>query len=485
MKFVILGVLIVVLIGFLVVVWKARGEWRWYHLLSVVLVMFLTCAFIFPVAGVAKSRQAWHQVKEKLESRAEKAVNDQKELKYGSAEDVGGVLALSQELAKISVEAGRVWRGLQMQTNTVNTVTLIKPQDDTVVPPELAAGEEGAEAAPAINAPLIPKDLVVYGYAEGPQPGAEVPIPVFYLGEFRVTQSAPDRITVVPTTDLEPEQQQAIKDRKASRWSLYELLPLDGHKPFIALGSKPSADNLFGRVDEDLVKRLFGNERVDAKTLEHYLRDGTRSVPDDPPSSRWTKIEFTKKHKIEVDSPEQRGALDGGFFDGNGRAVDSRLQRNEDNEVAFSVGDQIVVKEEAADQLIDEGVAKLIDTFYVRPLNDYRYVLRNIRTRLTQLATREEELEFAKAVLEEAIRATNSMITTNQEAKLKLEQDFNQIEIEGKAITTYHDELAAKVKSTQQEVVRLYCSNQTLEAELTRIHDAIQTRMNVLTTSVR
>jgi hypothetical protein len=290
-------------------------------------------------------------------------------------------------------------------------------------------------------------------------------------------------VTLTPTGPLEPNQLQALNNRQARSWSLYEMLPLDDHYPFIAEGSVPSDDNFFGRVDGDLVRRLLGNE-ISPETLQSYLRDGNRATQDDPPLSRWTKIEFIKNHPIEVDSPEQRGALDGGFFDGNGRAVDGRLQRGEDGQVKFSKGDLILVKEEAADELIDEGAARLVDRYYLRPLNDYRFVLRRIRLRLSELANRTTELEFEKKVLEEAIEKTAGMLVVNQDIKLKLEQDLAQFRVEKNAIQDYTEKARQRVDKMREEMIRLHRENINLEQQLEEKHLSIQRRLDALT-SVR
>ncbi len=66
MKFALLGLLVVLLIGFFVVVWKAAREWRWYNIVAVCITLLLAVLFLFPTAGVLRSRAAWHQVKERL-----------------------------------------------------------------------------------------------------------------------------------------------------------------------------------------------------------------------------------------------------------------------------------------------------------------------------------------------------------------------------------------------------------------------------------
>ena len=199
------------------------------------------------------------------------------------------MISLSQKLAKVGIEAGRRWRNLRMQTADPNNITLSRSPAE--------AGDE----AEAPTEPLIPESMVVFGFAEGQIEGVEVSIPMFYLGEFKVTASTPNQVTLAPTGPLEQTQLEAIVQGKAKSWSLYELLPLDGHTPFIAAGSVPDNDNLFGRTDADLVKqslqsaaRMMGDagatpevleelNKLRAETLESYLRNGTQAEQDDKP----------------------------------------------------------------------------------------------------------------------------------------------------------------------------------------------------------
>ena len=208
-------------------------------------------------------------------------------------------------------------------------------------------------------------------------------------------------------------------------------------------------------------------------TLADYLRDGSRSKPDDPPASRWVKIEFIKPHSIVVDSLEKRSVLDGGFFDGTGQAVDSRLQRSEDDAASFKPGDQIPIKEEAANELIDQGVAKLVDTYFARELHDYRFVLRRIRLRISELAILEKELQYENTVLQGAIDATVTMLAANQEAKLKLENDVAKIQVERAAIKKYAADVANEVATTRERLVAIYRSNVELDKELKQLHAGI------------
>ena len=485
MKFAVLGLLVVLLIGFFVVVWKAARDWRWYNIVAVCITMLLAVLFLFPTAGVLASRQAWHQIKERLEREAEEAEVENRLIKYGDPDnpELGqGVAELDQQLSKLAVEAGRRWRNLQFQGVANNLITLVEPQGGAGAGVEgipTAIDEGAAPAAAADPLPLVPEGLVVYGFAELPNE-QQVLLPTFYLGEFRVTASTPNSVTLTPTGPLEQSQSQAIGNQQARSWSLYELLPLDGHQTFVAEGSEPSDDSYFGRMDEELITKLLGN-RVSPETLKEYREDGRRATDDDPPLSRWWKIEFTKSHAIDVDSPEERGALDGGFFDGNGRAVDGRLKRGEDGTVQFKKGDQILLKEEAASRLIDEGVAELRDRFFLRPLNDYRYILRRIRLRLTELANRKAELEVETKVLEEAIAKTEGMLVSNQATKLKLEQDLAQFRVEKNAIASYADQVRQQVEAMRAEMARLYQQNLALEQQIEQKQLEVQRKLDALT----
>ncbi|MCM2369663.1 coiled-coil domain-containing protein [Aporhodopirellula aestuarii] len=490
MQYALLGFLVILVLVQAFLLWKARTDWRWYEITAIIMTTILAVVFVFPVAGALKSRSAWHKVKEDLDARLAKAKAEQKDLRDGDRNNPlsdQGALPLAQKLAVIGIEAGRRWRGLRFTNANFNgqpSIVLSRPAEEPDPnDPIDAAGDAGDDAADQDPLPLIPESMVVYGFGEGRGPNIEVPLPIKFLGEYRVTASTPNQVTLTPTGPLLPEQQRLIEQGNARSWSIYELLPLDGHEPFIAEGSVADDDNIFGRVDDQLINAIL--QGASDETRRNYLRDGSRSQPDDEPLSRWVKIEFTKNHTIIVDSPDKYSALEGGFFDGSGRAVDSRLQVGDTGQVKFAKGDLLVVKEEAADALQAEGVARLVDEYYLRPLNDYRFVLRRIRLRIAELQNRTVQLNFEKDVLQRAIDATVKMLASYQTDKLLLEQDFEQFEKERKALEAYNQDLRAGSKATREKLIRLYRSNQALEIELEQIHRSIQESVNSLTSEVR
>jgi len=482
MPYAILAFLIILVLIQAFLLWKARDDWRWFEIVPIIVTIILAVVFVFPVAGALKSRSAWHQLKEELDERLIKAENNFKELRDGDrnnplSED--GVLPMSQKLAAIGIEAGRRWRGIRFENANFGggqaTIVLSKPAAES---PD---GDLANDADAGPRQPLIAQDMVVYGFSEGPGPNIDVPVPVDYLGEFNVVASTPDQLTLTPTGPLMPFQQNYIEQGNARSWSIYELLPLDGHVPFIAEGSAPDDNNVLGRIDDQLIGAILS--KVDQQTRDIYLRDGGRSLPDDPPLTQWVQVKLLKNHSIIVDSPDQYGALEGGFFDGSGRAVDSRLQVGDKGEVKFAKDELLVVKKEAADALVAEGVAQSMNEYYLRPLNDYRFVLRRIRLRIAELQNRTKILNYEKEVLQQTIDATVKMLAEYQTDKLLLEQDFDQFETERKALETYSGELKLRSAAMKEKLIRLYRSNQTLENELQQIQKAIQNDVNALTSS--
>lgn len=484
MKFAILGLLVVLFIAFCVVVWKAAREWRWYQIVAVIFCMILAIILMFPTANVLKSRAAWHELKEDLEERLTRIKIEQEEIKYGDPTDADaeGIVQLTQRLSVLGQEAGRRWRNLAQTQLTPQGIILTKIQPAEVVGLP-AADDEAAPAAPV--GPMIPEGLVVYGFAEtdvvvNPDQQITMRIPTVFLGEFRVKTSTPTQVTITTINALRPEQVQLLQ--RAQTWTLYETLPLDAHRPFVASGSVPSDDEFFGHMDEALVRGLLG-QGVSEESIQEYLRDGTRATDNDAPETRWKKIEFLKRYEIEVDSPDQRGALVGSFFDGNGRAVDSRLQIGEPGKpgkVLFNIGDQVLIKEEPANELILEKTAKLVDVYYIRELNDYRFVLRRLKLQLAEIVIRKKEIEDEKNVLDAAIRNTVQMIGDNQDAKLKLEQDLAQAQIEKGAIEKYTNTIAIKLKAMRDASSALHRKNLELEQKLNRYHREIEGQIESL-----
>ena len=172
-------------------------------------------------------------------------------------------------------------------------------------------------------------------------------------------------------------------------WALYENLPGDGHTYFAAnLSSgadlERSADEapVFGEIDPELINQLFQPHQARLPnaeaTIAPYLRDGKRAADDDDPENVWLKVRFLEAHTEDVDIEAALDAVTGSetYYD-RGRANVPAVKRGAPAE--FKVGDVAVFRQdEEIQQLLDGGVAELVERVYVRPLVNYELAFRKL-----------------------------------------------------------------------------------------------------------
>lgn len=486
MKIVLLILVFVYVIAFFWLIWKSASNWRWYHMVLASLAFLLVLPLLPFTAGVLKSRAAWSEQAETLAQQLERSEAEKRAWMNGvpgDAQKDPGVLELQTKLRTLNAEVGRVFRDLEVRDRQGNSVVLGRaaPQQPPGLDGLPAEPPADAQNQPANTGPLVNEGAIVYGFAEGTVDAGGPTVPVFYLGEFKVTQSTPDTVTITPSAPLEPGQANAANQQP--RWALYEMLPIDSHAAFMAEGSIEDDDQIFGRADEEMVRKLLGNN-VPQKTIDDYLRDGTRARPDDPLPTLWVKIRFTKKVDVTVDSQDQRSAADGGFFDALGQAVDSRLQRTEGDAVTFEVGDLLIVKKEWANEKIQQGEAELIDQYFVRPLNSYRFAMRRIRENINNLQAQAANLRRQSEVVNVALDLTNEMITQGQQRQLNLEKDERQIGKELAAIQSYTDELQSELNQALRKQAQLRKENLESERRLQEFQEQIKGGIESLETGI-
>lgn len=475
MKIVFLVLLFVYVIAFFWIIWKCAANWRWYQLVFVAITFLLTIPLLPMTAVVLRSRVATSKQASDLQDRLERAEKEQKDWINGVPNDPQrdpGLLVMQGELRALNAEVGRVFRDLEVRDRGPNGVVLAPAAPAVAAPDGMPIDDVDPNAAnPPPEIPTLAASSIVYAFAERVLAEGGAALPVAYLGEFRVAQTAADSFTIVPTSPLEPEQLRAANN--SNRWALYELMPTDSHEAFVKADTVPDNERLFGEINSELVRSLLASS-IPPQALEEYLRDGTSVLPDDRPETRWMRVEFTKKYELTVDAMEQRSAIDGGFFDGLGQAVDSRLQRADGDVVSFDVGDQLVVKSEAGQLLVGEGVVQVIDEYFVRPLNSYRLVLKSMRQQIDYLNSQAVNLRRQQAVLQDALTLTTEMQTTGQQRKLELEKDEAQVGKELAAITGYVNDMQAELSEMKQTMARLYRENLSGQRELASIQAAIR-----------
>ena len=413
----------------------ARG-WGVLHTLLLSF-LFIECwVFMVFSAGVLNRRVGWLEQASKLEEKATKAEAETAKLTWGNfeygADLPSAVVPVQGELRRLTADRGRVWRRLELVSSDAGVYKL------EMSVPAAPAGDLGADAAapapaaaPADAGSSLPANLVVYGFAEEVNAQNQA-LPTFYLGEFTVTASQAGQVTLSPTLPLEPSQLSYIKSGGATTWALYELLPLDSHTAFAAEGSSPKDGEIFGHMDEEKLNALFQNIPEDrrAKVVQEYLRDGTRGNDSDPVPTRWVQVKLLKEYAIDVDSEQEAIATELGFFDKSGRSIDVRLKRSEEEggvKLPADLNKRIVLKSEAADKLIADGIAELTEPVFVRPLIDYQEAFNRSYVRRHEIRERIALYQRETAELNKANQAGQEMISFRQVENQQLASDLGNL----------------------------------------------------------
>ncbi len=485
-----LVVVIICLTLFIFALVKAFSGWG--VLYTVVLVFtFLSClAFLFASAGVASRRIAWVRVHDKLKLQAQKLEEEARMLKSGDihrpTSDLSSMVPLANELSRLTVERGRIWRGATLADFKPNGIRLTMAQRPAEPVPAGVAVPPQAE----VNGDL-PVENLVYAYSEAQGDDGKV-LPRTYLGEYMVAESQGGSALLRPVIALTDFQADAAKN--ATSWTLFEILPVDSHTAFAEPNSKRTNEAEFGRMDAkviaDLLKlpvelldrdpsQLNAQEARQANLLRSYVEDGSRARENELPENIWYRIEFVNDFSDTVDSEDKRTASDGGNFDSSGRTVDARLRRpNSQEKVSFKKGQQVLFIKAYADQLISQGTAKLIEPIFVRPINDYSIAFSETRNRTARAVQDAEAIKRDIAQVQATNTVAQEQVVFRQNERQMLDKDKSQYEKELAVITSEVERLSTAVQQTRAELSRIFRANQEQYEQLVRTQQAFQATAN-------
>ena len=478
---------------------KSVKEWGALHAtLLTILFLEVWCFMIF-TAGVASRRNGYMKA---VESLNKKVLEKEKELettRFGdqlkAEADLSSFVPLSNELKRLLVERGRVWRGATVTGLAQGEATLQIGMGTLV-----AANPAGNNNAPAANAPApaesgLSAQSIVHIFGEANDPRGL--LPARYFGEFVVTEANAAIIKVKPTGALTPEQVAAIGSGTFPSWSIYELMPLDSHTAFAADASKPDDDSIFGRMDLNDIATLLGvdpalasaqptglniKDAIKARVLQSYLNDGGRPPEGTPPEQVYVRVEFLKDHSIEVDAQEQRIATEGGFYDLTGRSVDARLKRGADEaKVSFKQGDKIVFDSATANDLGKQDIVRPIAPVFVRPLNDYEYAFREVRRQITAALQDAKLIERELAEMQKSQGIADNQVRLGQDERAKLDKDFAQYKKELDVISSEANRLSEDVQSTRSEISATFKQIQALRDQIVSRQKALLEGLNTVT----
>ena len=483
------AIVLVSLIVFIVLLVKAFKSWGVVHtiLLSI---LFIECwTFLFFAGGVAHYRIKLTKTHDNLAEKVEnlliavdmEMVGNRLEPKLNLEKFV----PLTNELNRLTLERGRVWRGAVLQRmnpatgKTPPTALLQLPTQVSNLPVAAPAAAAGAAGADAVAAALavetgLAVDSVVYLFGEREQPVGLVP--EVFLGEFIVKESKELMLTVAPTTPLSKEQETAMSGNPS--WAIYELMPLDSHTAFARAGSAPEENAIFGMMDkDDLVKDFesaFRNalpplsEARKEKILRMYANDGSAATIETPPEALGYQVKFSKDYTDGVDAKGGRSPLEGGYHDTEGNMIDQRLKREAAAESVFKIGDSYVLDAPTANKLQLQGIVEQGNSVYLRPLIDYTFANRETRRMIIRA---KQDTDLITREFNEAVRSTGVELALEikfEDEGTKHKQDKAQYEKELEVIAGVVVDLEGQVAAKKTELSQIYASIISLHDRLVK-----------------
>jgi len=473
---------LVSLIVFIVLLVKAFKSWGVVHTILLTVLFIEAWTFLFFVGGVAHQRIAYTKLHDTLAEKVDGLLKSVEMEMNGDRLDpklnLEKFSPLSNELNRIILERGRVWRGAQVQTRTPATAntpaTAVFQLPALVSNQPITAPVPGAAAA-AIDSGLA-VDSVVYLFGEELEPNGMGLIPKIYLGEFVVTEVKELMLTMRPTTPLTKAQETAFTGSET--WTVFELMPLDSHTAFAAAGSSSEEGAEFGRMDEKMIAKDFETPfnaipeelkaKITQKIMQAYVNDGARAPDETPPEALWYRVKFVKDYTVDVDAKGGRSPLEGGYHDTQGNMTDARLKRDSDAPAVIKTGTSHIFDEGTANQLSSEGFVERGATVFVRPLNDYAFAFRETRRmeikakQDTMLVTRENK------EMERSTKVTNEQELYGEEVATKLRLDKAQYEKEVEVIARVSSDLETQISDKKVELSQLYGSIHALHDRLVK-----------------
>ncbi len=464
--FQVLGAVVALFVIFLT--YMSAKSWRWVHVTFMFLTFVASFVFCIYAAMVLKTRAKWVKEHDTLETQLAKTNEEIERTTRGDPKDIEGktpsLIGLRDQIERITLDRGRVWRGCVPAGIDRNTGTITV---NTSPPPDPA---NPAAAAPKKN--NIQAKTILHVFREG-QKNAESPmVPAAYLGEFRVTEAADAAVKLQPTMPLSPEEVQSMQAN--GTWALYETCPVDGHEWFTG--------NAQERAQALSDAAAAGAERIPPEVanrlIEAYARDGGEAdETKDPPENRWYKVVFDQEYEVTVDAPIVN-SIDTDPFNTEGQAVLRRLRRattsEESGKVTFGPKEgQInwaVVDQQTAQSLVDRGIAKIDGKpIYRRNLTDYERRFHAINERMTEVGDRMRQLDLDnKAMIASTQKAEQQRVQV-EELKAKVSSDLEKVKYEVAQLEQYTAALNGRLTSVQTELSQLYQSNRAISQELSEL----------------
>ena len=363
----------VALLTGLVTIVLSTKIWHWTQVTLVSFIMLFGIVALFFGAEVYRIHRNLRSGLLGLENRLATA-NAQTERLLQGTDDSPGIRVLEQRLQMVSRQRGRVWRGVE-PTGGISPEGMVEV---TIATPQPHRLEE---------------DAVVYAFEAGnPIEGAQ------YLGEFRVSATAGDGVTLEPTLKSELRSLERL-DRSRDTWTLYETMPADRHNLF---SNSDDPHEIFADLSEEQLRELLPES-----TVEEYIRHGQDATDDDDP-------------------------IDIIFLDDNGNRVDP-----DEAELA---------------------VKKL----YNRPLRDYGYLFGELDRQRIVVAAEIQAVVADNIKTETSLASAKKLSKFRQEEIDALEIDLKDVQTEQEAMEAHRDQVLRGLSGARKMIESLLAKNAAL-----------------------
>jgi hypothetical protein len=452
-------VLLVFLTAFIVFIVKAGRQWGALHIVLLSILFIESWVFLYFAAGVQHERVRATRDAHRYTEEAQSAIARGNLLRFGAADapydSLEALIPVQGLLDRLTIDRGRVWRSLRFNNRRDKLIDLSFQANVSDTDFE---GQQNSPQGQPVTAASLPENLIVYAFEEITDEQG-YPLPVFYLGEFRVQKSdtISGEITLEATRPILSLHSARI-DNGSDSWALYEMMPIDNHVAFSAPGSEPTGEAIFGRPEEDQIRQLL--KGAPESVVNSYLRDGMRALDEDEdrPETIWVELRLLAEYQIDVDSDQSADATSGGYFDSTGRSIDDRLKRKEALNLnpAELRDNRIVVTEAVAKDLVDQNKAERVQKVFVRPLNDYFGLLNRYYARSFELEEKMVYYRYQSALIEQANKNGLDMLAQSQIENRELSDDLTNFKREIQFLSEANEASNESLQSLRQKLSRMY-----------------------------
>jgi hypothetical protein len=485
------GILAVGFIFLLVMCWKT---WRITHILFAFCVFAAAVTFLAFASAVIKTQSTWRSLYESYTVAVRQAQRKGETLQYGDPSQpsapMDSVRGARAELFLREREVGRSWRGcrpvaaIDDETVRVSTVAAAAPLGQ---PPVAAPAGDAPAEAPKPEAPRpngIVTKMVLYVFAE------KNLVPSLYLGKFVVKEATDTQVSLSPLLPLHPERdreqldsiRQSVSQPGTITWSLYELMPIDGHDFFARWDDE---SKMMVGLERDELTKLFPNlfnwpQAQYDRFLDQYQRLNRPAKDEDPAENKWVQVKFLQSYEIPVDSDAAQSLMDPSArpFDTSGRAVEPGLRRGAEGPVKFQPGDVAVFDQQTADKLISAGNCEKVKVLYRRSLHNYEQTFAEAWFQHVDLDQRIARASRDAKSMTELQKKAETQEAFHRAEKAKLGEDLRNFKTELNEVTNYQQALLVAWLQSRERLSELYRTNLQLAEELKRLQFQMAEEIN-------